>query len=186
MEETELPWIFTVPLEAAEIPYMIVGAFATLTFGAKRTTDDLDLVLGLALDGLAEFERAFPEAEFYRPPRETLLTEIARTERGHFNLIHHATMERADCYLAGRDALQFWALKNRRRVEWEGRECWVAPPEVVILKKLEFFREGESQKHVHDIGRILQLMEVDRGFIEEHVERLGLREQWLVCQPKGH
>jgi hypothetical protein len=186
MAESELPWIFTVPLEAAKIPYMIVGAFATLTFGAKRTTDDIDLVLGLLLKDVARFEQTFPETQFYRPPRETLVTEIGRAERGHFNLIHHATVERADCYLIGRDALQHWALKNRRRVEWKGRQCWVAPPEAVILKKLEFFREGESQKHVRDIEKILQLMEVDRIFIEEHVERLGLREQWLVCQPKGH
>jgi len=186
MAETELPWIFTVPLEKAEIPYMIVGAFATLAFGAKRTTDDIDLVIGLVLTDAARFEQAFPETEFYRPPRETLLTEIARSERGHFNLIHHSTVERADCYLAGRDPLQHWALKNRRRVELNGQGCWVAPPEIIILKKLEFFREGESQKHVRDIQNILDLMEVDRPFIEEHVDRLGLREQWLVCQPKGH
>ena len=183
MAETELPWVFTGPLERAEIPYMIVGAFATLAFGAVRTTEDLDLVLGLALGDLARFESAFPEADFYRPPRETLLTEVARTERGHFNLIHQATLDRADCYLTGRDPLQHWALKNRRRVAWQGRQCWVAPPECVILKKLEFFREGQSQKHVRDIQNILRLVDVDRVFIEEHVERLGLREQWLVCQP---
>ena len=165
---------------------MIVGAFATLAFGAKRTTDDIDLVIALALNDVLRFERAFPETEFYRPPREALLTEIARTERGHFNLVHNPTVERADCYLLGRDPLQHWALRNRRRVELKGQECWVAPPEAVILKKLEFFREGESQKHVRDIKNILDLMEVDRTFIEEHVERLGLREQWLVCQPQGH
>jgi len=186
MAESELPWIFTAPLERAGIPYMIVGAFATLAFGAKRTTDDIDLVIGLALSDVKRFEQAFPEAEFYRPPSEALRTEIARTERGHFNLVHNPTIERADCYLAGQDPLQHWALLNRRRIQWQGRECWVAPPEVVILKKLEFFREGESRKHVRDIQNILELMEIDREFVEKHVERLGLREQWLVCQPKGH
>ncbi len=182
MPETELPWIFTEPMEAAGISYMIVGAFATLAFGVVRTTEDIDLVLGLTPADVARFEQAFPAVEFYRPQRETLLSEIARTERGHFNLIHHATMDRADCYLAGRDPLQYWALKNRRRVEWRGRNCWVAPPESVILKKLEFYREGESPKHIRDIQNILKLVDVDRGFIEEHVARLGLREQWLLCQ----
>lgn len=184
MPETELPWTFTNRLEEAGIAYMIVGAYATLTFGAVRTTEDIDLVLALSPGDIPRFERAFPDEEFYRPPREPLLTEIERTERGHFNLIHHATMDRADCYLVGRgDTLQLWALKNRRRVEWRGQNCWVAPPESVILKKLEFFREGESQKHVWDIQNILRLVDVDLAFVEEHVERLGLREQWLVCQP---
>ena len=183
MAETELPWLFTEPMESAGISYMIVGAFATLAFGVVRTTEDIDLVLGLSVADIVRLEQAFPAKDFYRPPREVLLTEVARPERGHFNLIHQATMDRADCYLAGRDPLQHWALKNRRRVEWRDRKCWVAPPEIVILKKLEFYREGESLKHVRDVKNILKVVDVDRSFIEEHVARLGLREQWLVCQP---
>jgi hypothetical protein len=184
MPETELPWVFTDRLEDAGIAYMIVGAFATLAFGAARTTDDIDLVLALGVGAVAAFERAFPDAEFYRPPRGPLLEEIARTERGHFNLMYLPTMDRADCYLVGRaDELQTWALRNRRRVELRGKGCWVAPPEAVIVKKLEFLREGGSQKHVRDVRAILQLVEVDRAFIEAHVERLGLREQWAASQP---
>jgi hypothetical protein len=185
MPETELPWVFTERLEEAGIAYMIVGAFATLAFGAARTTDDIDLVLALDVDAVTAFERAFPETQFYRPPRGPLLEEIARLERGHFNLLYLPTMDRADCYLVGRaDALQLWALRNRRRVELRGRGCWVAPPEAVIVKKLEFLREGGSQKHIRDIRSILQLIEVDRAFVGEHVERLGLREHWAVCQPR--
>ena len=61
--------------------------------------------------------------------------------------------------------------------------CRVAPPEIVILKKLEYFREGGSEKHVRDIRAMLAITDVDRAFIEAHIEQLGLREQWLVCQP---
>ena len=185
MAETELPWIFTEPLEREGLAYMIVGAFATLAFGVNRTTEDLDMVFGLVVSDAARFARAFPDAEFYRPPTETFITEVARASHGHFNLVHHASLYRADCYMVGNDALQHWGLKHRRRIELEGRGCWVAPPEVVILKKLEFFREGGSQKHVRDIQAVLKLLEVDRDFIEAQVARLGLREQWLVCQRDG-
>jgi hypothetical protein len=186
MADSELPWVFTEPLEQAEVAYMIVGAYATLAFGVHRTTDDLDVVLRLHPESWAIFATAFPEAEFYRPPRETFLEETARESRGHFKLIHQATQNRSDCYVAGREPLQWWGLKNRRRVEVEGRGCWVAPPELVILKKLKFFREGESPKHVRDVQEILHMVpEIDRAFIEKHVDRLGLREQWLVCQPPG-
>ena len=30
---------------------------------------------------------------------------------------------------------------------------------------------------------MLAVTDMDRSFIEMNVERLGLREQWLVCQP---
>ena len=185
MVETDLPWVFTERLERAGVAYMIVGAFATLAFGVYRTTDDLDLVLSLAAGDLKAFEDAFPDKEFYRPPRETLLEELRRPERGHFNLIHNGTLNRADCYLIGRDALQLWGLRNRHPIDLDGRRCWVAPPEVVILKKLEFYREGGSEKHVRDIRGVLEVAKVDRGFIDAHVERLGLRDQWALCQTSG-
>ena len=184
MPETELPWLFTKPLEDAGFTYMVVGAFATMAFGVYRTTSDLDLVIALAPGQVRQFETAFPEADYYRPPRETLLEESARSDRGHFNLIHQITQERADCYLAGQDSLQHWGLRNRRAIELQGRSVWVAPPELVILKKLEFFREGKSTKHVRDIRGICEVVELDLAMIEEHVARLGLREQWLVCQTK--
>ena len=180
MPETELPWIFTEPLERAEIPYMLVGAYAVIAFGLFRTTNDLDLVLALRGGDLRKIETAFPEEEFYRPPREVLAGETARTSGGHFNFIHHATGWKADCYPIGHDELQLWGLRHRRRIEYEGRGVWIAPPESIILKKLEFFREGGSVKHVSDIQAVLRLVEVDRAFIEEHVARLGLGAQWAA------
>jgi hypothetical protein len=42
MPETELPWIFTEPFEHAQIPYMLVGAYAVFAFGMFRTTCERD------------------------------------------------------------------------------------------------------------------------------------------------
>ena len=185
MAEAELPWVFTEPLDREQIPYMIVGAFAAIAFGVFRTTNDLDVVIAVGAAVAGRIERAFPEADFYVPPRESLVTELSRAARGHFNIIHHATMTKLDCYPVGGDSLQLWGLKNRKAIEFEGRCLWFAPPEVVILKKLEFFREGGSTKHLNDVSGILAVADVDRAFIEQHVARMGLREQWLVCQPEA-
>ena len=185
MAEPELPWVFTEPLDREQIPYMIVGAFAAIAFGVFRTTNDLDVVIAVGAAMAGRIERAFPETDFYVPPRETLVTELSRTARGHFNIIHNATMAKLDCYPAGDDWLQLWGLKNRKAIEAEGRRLWIAPPEVVILKKLEFFIEGGSAKHLNDVRGILAVVDVDRAFIGEHVARLGLQEPWLACQPEG-
>ena len=185
MPETELPWVFTEPLESAGIPYMLVGAYAVIVFGALRTTNDLDLVVALHAGDARKFETAFPDDGFYRPPREVIVEEAARVSGAHFNLIHHATGWKADCYPVGRDEFQLWGLRNRRRIPHENRGVWVAPPEVVIVKKLEYFREGGSAKHIRDIRGVLQLVDVDRTVIEQEVGRRGLREEWLVCQPSA-
>ena len=67
----------------------------------------------------------------------------------------------------------------------EGSGAWIAPAEYVILRKLEYLREGGQDKHVRDIRFMLAATEVDRALLEAEVARLGLREQWLKCVPTG-
>ena len=78
-----------------------------------------------------------------------------------------------------------WALDHRRRIDLEGSGAWIAPPEYVILRKLEFLREGGSDKHLRDIRFILAATPVDRAFVELEVARLGVQTQWQQCQPRG-
>jgi hypothetical protein len=99
-----------------------------------------------------------------------------------FNLIHHASQFKADIYLAARDSLHAWALENRRRIRLDSGEAWIAPPEYVILRKLEYFREGGGDKHLRDIRFILAATAVDRAFVEAEAARLGLASQWRQCE----
>ena len=95
-----------------------------------------------------------------------------------FNIIHHATQFKADVYLAARDPLHAWALAHRRRIELEGGGAWIAPPEYVVIRKLEYLREGGYDKHVRDIRFMLAATPIDRAFIEKEVGRLGLQDLW--------
>jgi hypothetical protein len=130
--------------------------------------------------------RAFPETEFYVPPESVIRAEQARVQRGHFNLIHHETGYKADIYLAGADPLHAWALPLRRRVRWsESVEMAVAPPEYVVLRKLEFYREGRSAKHPADIRAIREVTGVDEALLAPWLERLGLGAVWQeLKQPR--
>ncbi len=99
-------------------------------------------------------EAAFPLAAFYCPPAEVIETELRRSQRGHFNLIHE-TGFKADIYLCGGDDLHVWGLTHARRIPIEDDVLWLAPPEYVIVRKLQVFREGHSEKHLRDISRML-------------------------------
>jgi len=52
--------------------------------------------------------------------------------------------------------------------------------EYVILRKLEYFREGKSEKHVRDIRGMLEVSPaaVDHAFLEQWIARLGLAAEW--------
>ena len=60
----------------------------------------------------------------------------------------------------------------------ESYEAAFASAEDVIIKKMEYYREGASEKHLRDIGGMLKVSgaEIDRGYIGEWADRLGLRE----------
>jgi hypothetical protein len=170
---------FLDPLERLALPYCITGSVAASVYGEPRLTADIDVVLLLNAQDIPALRSAFPDADYYVPPEETLREEVARSARGMFNLVHHKSQFKADIYLAADDPLHAWALKHRRRIDLAGAGAWIAPPEYVILRKLEFLREGGSDKHLRDIRFILAATPVDRAFIESEVARRDLSAQWL-------
>jgi hypothetical protein len=172
---------FLEPLERCGLPYCVTGSVAASVYGEPRLTADIDLVVLLRPADIAALRQAFPEAEYYVPPDETLRDQIVRP-RGMFNLIHHASQFKADIYVAGGDPLHAWALEHRRRIDLGGGGAWIAPPEYVILRKLEYLREGGSDKHVRDIRFIVAATVVDRDFLDRETERMGLRAEWRRCQ----
>ena len=81
-----------------------------------------------------------------------------------------------------RDPLHRGAMQHRRRADYHGEQLWLAPPEYVLLRKLEVFRKGRQDKHLNDLRFMLAVTELDRRFIETNVERLGLRAEWDELQ----
>jgi len=167
--------LFIRRLESVGAPYMVTGATAAILYGQPRVTNDLDVVISLTDATRAALLHAFQEDEFYVPPESVIQAEQARTQRGLFKLIHHATGYKADIYLTGSDPLHAWALPLRRRMQWnDGLEIAVAPPEYVVLRKLEFYREGGSAKHPADICAIREITGVDEDLLSPWLERMGL------------
>lgn len=171
--------LFAGRLDAIGAEYMITGATAAILYGQPRVTNDLDVVVALREEHLLALAAAFPEGEFYLPPESVIRVEQARSLRGHFNILHLDSGYKADIYLAGCDALHAWALPLRRRIQWtDSLALQVAPPEYVILRKLEYFREGGSSKHLSDIRTMLATTAVDQGAIATWAARLGLTDLW--------
>ena len=94
---------FLEPLERLGLPYCITGSVAASVYGEPRLTADIDVVLLMRVEDIARLRAAFPDSDYYVPPDETLRLEAARSTRGMFNLIHHASQFKADVYLAVRD-----------------------------------------------------------------------------------
>lgn len=179
---------FAGPLDQLQIPYMATGAVAAIVYGEPRLTLDLDVVLELSASDTPRFIAAFPTAEFYVPPTETIEQEAARLRHGHFELLHLDSGLRADIYLASDDPLDHWGLGNRRRETIGGGPVWMAPAEYVIIRKLEYHRDGGSEKHLSDIQGMLRVRPdlIDLAIVERFVQERGLALEWRkVYSPPG-
>lgn len=159
---------------------MITGAVAAAVYGEPRFTRDLDVVLSLRPGDAARLAAAFPSDAFYVPPEEVIAEESRRPRRGHFNLIHHATALKVDFYPTGDDPLHAWALARRMRHDVGDVPLWIAPIEYVILRKLEWHRDGGAERHLDDIRAMLRVSgdAVNHAELASWMERLGLRAEW--------
>jgi len=176
--------VFTRPLNAYRIPYMVTGSSACIVYGEPRLTHDIDMVIELTSVSIPLIIRAFPSREFYSPPEDVLSVEARRPTRGHFNLIHHDTGLKGDCYLIGEDPLHHWGFERRRVIKIDDTPVQFAPPEYVIIRKLEYFREGGSPKHLQDIRGILNATgdTLDMAALHSFIKQRQLESPWALTK----
>ena len=138
MPEPELCLLFVRPLNRLGVRYVVSGSVAAMLYGEPRLTHDVDFVVVLRQDDIRRLQEVFASPAFYLPPADVIAREVARDLRGHFNVIHSDTGFKADFYTSGRDQLHAWAFRQARRLEYRGEPVSVAPPEYVIVRKLEY------------------------------------------------
>ena len=188
MPEPDLISIFISRLNRTGIRYMVTGSVACIIYGEPRLTHDVDLVAEVNRKNIQKIPEAFPLDAYYCPPIENLMIESGRSQRGHFNLIHHETGFKADIYIVGRDSLHLWAMANRKSFKISGEQVWLAPPEYVIIRKLEFYREGGSDKHLRDIAGILEISfdELNLEWLRQKIQDYGLVSEWKKAWDTAH
>lgn len=178
MEQGELLRYTIEVLDRLAVPYMLVGSIASGVYGEMRMTHDIDLVVDLASEKVNELCAAFSSPQFY--VSATAAAEAVR--RGsQFNVIEPPTGQKIDFMISPRSN---WGRSQlaRRREEWIFFDVrgFVAAPEDIILSKLIYYREGDSEKHPRDIAAMLRVSpdQVDYSYIESWLGELGVAEQW--------
>jgi len=178
MEQSELLRYFTTVLEQLGLRYFVTGSVATIFFGEPRFTNDIDIVVDLPEPQISGFCMAFPSADFYLS-EEAVRSAVSR--KSQFNVIHPASGLKVDVMVPREDAFnrsRFARVKHVRPAP--DYDAVFASPEDVILKKLEYYREGRSEKHLRDIAGILKVSgkQIDLTYVNDWSSRLGLTDVW--------
>ncbi len=165
-------------LERAAIDYLVVGSMASMIYGEYRSTMDVDIAADVHPRHIPELLAAFAEPAFYIS--EEGIRDALRC-RSQFNAIHVSSGLKVDFMIPEVSEFASLRFSRARRVEvCPGVSVRVAAPEDIILKKLEYFRDGGSDKHLRDITGMMKVSgdEFDRAYLEGWADTLAVRAEW--------
>lgn len=171
-------------LERLDIPYMVTGSVGAMLYGEPRMTNDMDVVIEPLPVHAALLARLFEADDYYFPPVEAVAEEIQR--RGQFNILHIGSGSKVDLIIRKQTEFAATEFARRRTVPFSARfDSASATPEDIILAKLSYYAMSPSRKHVDDIRGILAVSgdDLDRSYLDEWIERLGLGAAWDQAQP---
>jgi hypothetical protein len=164
-------------LEAAGIPYMVAGSFASAFHGVARSTQDLDVVIDPAAAMLDAFLASIDPEVYYVDP-DTARDALRR--RSQFNVIDMTTGWKADLIIRKARPFSLAELARRQPAELLGTRTYVATAEDSIISKLEWAKQGGSTRQLRDVAGILEMRgdKLDLEYLERWIRELALETEW--------
>jgi hypothetical protein len=162
------------------IRYVVGGSFASSLYGVPRATQDVDLVADIGLPQVDALTSALA-GEFYI---DAGMIRDAIQRRASFNVIHLATMFKADIFIARDDA---WSREEMSRSRTkpldtpEGRvTIHFASAEDTLLHKLVWYKLGNevSDRQWGDIVGVLEVQSdsLDREYLDRWARDLDVSD----------
>lgn len=165
-------------LDELAIPYLVGGSVASSIHGLPRVTPVVDISTRLEQHQVTGLIARLQD-DFYLD-EEAIRDAVLR--RSSFNLIHFATAEKADIFVAEDSA---WSDEQFQRARTQMLEpddptsgVRVASPEDTILHKLRWYRMGGevSDREWGDVLGVLKVQAgaIDRSYLERWAAAAGV------------
>jgi hypothetical protein len=156
-------------LSASSVPFMLTGSFALAYYATPRMTRDLDIVVALSERDVETLVAAFA-SDFYIDAdavRTAILSELM------FNLMHLESGVKVD--LIVRKSAEFRQVEFARRqpVAIAGIRTWIVSCEDLILSKLVWALQSNSELQRRDIQQLLAVA-VDLDYIRKWAPKLSV------------
>ncbi|HEY3784686.1 MAG TPA: hypothetical protein VGL55_05350 [Steroidobacteraceae bacterium] len=150
-EELDVLAVVGQRLEAAGIPFMLTGSFTLGYYGRPRMTRDLDFVVALIAQQVGKLVSEFSQ-DFYID--EDAARSAVKSQH-MFNLMHFASGIKVDLIVRKSSEYRHVEFERRQRVELAGVLTWVTTREDLLLSKLVWAREVDSELQKRDVRTLL-------------------------------
>lgn len=158
-------------LEGAGIEYMLTGSLAMNYYATPRMTRDVDLVVAAEATDAEKFVGLFAP-DYYVP--EVGLAQTIR-DRGMFNVLHIESSVKVDIVIRKDEPFRRAEFARRARVRLAGTETWIVSKEDLILSKLVWAKDAESELQRRDVRNLLSA-EGDVSYLRTWAPRLGVSD----------
>lgn len=144
-------------LDNLNIPYYLGGGLASSFWGERRQTEDADIAVILKPDKVEQLITAL-STEFY--VSENAIDDAMRGFTNTFNVIHTASVIKADIYPLQQNDFELSAMSRRIQVQLfsTNQTIYIISPEDIILQKLRWYKIADNyfQKQWRDILGVLK------------------------------
>ena len=163
-------------LNEKEIPYMLSGSVAMNTYATPRMTSDIDIVINLKLSDLDNFSEIFKEGYYFY--EEGVSEEIKRS--GMFNVIDLESSQKVDFIIRKNTEFHINEFERRKKTDVYGFDVWIVSIEDLIISKLLWIQQLESDTQKRDIANLLENPSADKQYVKDWCKNLNLKTYNLI------
>jgi len=158
-----------------DIKYMVSGSIALNFYSIPRMTRDIDIVIELSDSGVDDFLGLFPDSYYNK---DVIIYEIKH--KGMFNIIDHVTGFKIDFIIRKESEYYNLAFTRRKRISEFGADLWVISLEDLIIAKMIWIQQYQSELQIMDIKNLLFKPQKDIIYIKKWCKELGLNTFHLL------
>ena len=151
------------------LSFMLTGSFALAYYATPRMTRDLDLVVALEERDVAPLVAAFAP-DFYIDA-DAVRTAVASQRM--FNLMHLPSGIKVDVIVRKTSEYRQVEFARRQSVTLAGVPTWIVSREDLVLSKLVWAKEADSELQRRDV-RLLLGDGLDVDYVRTWAARLGV------------
>jgi predicted nucleotidyltransferase component of viral defense system len=163
-------------LNKSNISYMISGSMAMTLYTIPRMTRDIDIIIELNNEDIDKFYDIFASHAYI--DKLTVEEEVKR--RGMFNVIDHRTGYKIDFMLKKFSEYREMEFERRQFTTAFGFPMWVVSLEDLILSKIIWIQEYQSERQMEDVKNLLRNDKADMTYIKVWCQKMDLNTFNLI------
>jgi len=149
---------------------MLSGSVALGLYTVARTTRDIDIVIELEESDTEKFISGF---EGFFIDEVGIRSEIMRG--GMFNLIDKKTAFKVDFIVRSFSEYGNEEFSRRKKMTLDGIELWVVSLEDLLIAKVNWIQDFQSDRQINDIKSLLLNPMIDWEYVNKWIHKLELR-----------